>query len=85
MPPSVGTEDEILKKLNEDAATKASAPWIALRGFQAWPLATITPNVNFDLNQGIIVKNFASMKTGEIKTFLTKLLNVEGRNNLYNK
>lgn len=83
MPPPIGTVEATLQRLNTDPHTASLGPWIVLNEYQAMTSVDIGSTINFDPNRGVVVKNFVSSKTGEIRAFLVKLLDVPERGRLY--
>ena len=84
MPPTpLETPTQILERLNTIAPTNTDAPWIMADSAQALIEASLSPTVSYNVNNGWVVKTFISTKTGEVKLFLAKLLDIPERGNLW--
>jgi len=73
MTTQVYTIKEVLDYLNKDLASK---PWEDMGGVFSLPQATIDHN-NKTVNQSgssLVLKGFINKETGEIRTYLSKLL-----------
>lgn len=79
MPPAVATPAKILEQLNNDTETRDKGPWIASDGYQALTTVIPGPQIQFNPANGVVIKSFVSTRTGEIKLFLVKLLDVPER------
>ncbi|MFH2063067.1 MAG: hypothetical protein ABIJ46_02830 [bacterium] len=80
--PLVNTREQILKRLN-GAETAGDDPWEEMEGYYSMLTAVFTgKGIINNLNRSVILKAFINKHTGEIRTFLAKVLDVPERDKL---
>lgn len=80
MPPAVARIDQVLENLNTNYNDQpGTTPWVALNEYQTMTTVQLGPQIGFNPTRGVIVKNFVNTRTGEVRSFLVKLLDVPER------
>lgn len=78
MAQQIYTIEQILKDLNDEYQLKhpGQNPWVPIPSIFAIPQAKINANKTVDpAGANLVLKTFINEKTGEIRTYLSKLIN----------